>query len=64
MHQTAEAERRSSVAASEKMGAHADNTPIDSDSDSVDGSAQAGVQKVEATTSVWSKSHLIAAYIL
>lgn len=26
--------------------------------------AQAGVRKIEATTLVWSKSHLIAAYIL
>ena len=64
MHQTAEAEQRTSVAESDKTGAHADTSPVDSDSDSVDSSAQAGVRKVEATTSVWSKSHLVAAYIL
>jgi hypothetical protein len=36
----------------------------DSDSDGVDTSAQAGVQKIEATTSAWSKNQLILAYIL
>ena len=36
----------------------------DSDDESVNKDAQAGVQKIEATTSVWSKTHLILAYIL
>ncbi|ETI23881.1 hypothetical protein G647_05688 [Cladophialophora carrionii CBS 160.54] len=36
----------------------------DSDSEGVDKNAQVGVQKIEATTSVWSKNQLIAAYIL
>ncbi|KAI1506387.1 major facilitator superfamily domain-containing protein [Biscogniauxia marginata] len=35
----------------------------DNDSDAVDKDAQAGVQKIEATTKVWSRSHLIAAYV-
>ncbi|RDA85686.1 hypothetical protein CP532_4642 [Ophiocordyceps camponoti-leonardi (nom. inval.)] len=35
-----------------------------SDGDAVSVDAQAGVQEVEATTKVWSKSHLITAYIL
>jgi hypothetical protein len=61
---SAESTRTSSVAESEKSAAHADTTPVDSDEDSVSKEAQAGVQKAEATTSVWSKSHLITAYIL
>ena len=39
-------------------------TTADSDSDAVDKSAQVGVQKVEATTSAWSKNQLILAYAL
>ncbi|KAI1487056.1 major facilitator superfamily domain-containing protein [Biscogniauxia mediterranea] len=35
----------------------------DSDGDAISAEAQAGVKKIEATTKVWSKSHLIAAYI-
>lgn len=40
--------------------------PVDSSS-SIEGftpDAQEGVKKMEATTSVWSKKHLIVAYIL
>jgi hypothetical protein len=36
----------------------------DSDSESISKDAQAGVQKAEATTQVWSRSHLIAAYVM
>ena len=32
--------------------------------DAVSSDAQLGVQKIEATTSVWSTSHLILAYVL
>ena len=32
--------------------------------DCISSDAQLGVQKIEATTSVWSTSHLVAAYIL
>ena len=37
---------------------------VDSDNEGVSPDAQTGVQKIEATTSVWSTSHLIAAYIM
>jgi hypothetical protein len=36
----------------------------DSDEDPVQNNAQAGVQKMEATTQVWSKKHLVAAYVM
>ncbi|KAK3673345.1 MFS siderochrome iron transporter 1 [Recurvomyces mirabilis] len=36
----------------------------DSDGESLSKDAQHGVQKMEATTSVWSRNHLIAAYVL
>ena len=36
----------------------------DSDGDPVQTNAQAGVQKMEATTQVWSKKHLVAAYVM
>ncbi|OTA55262.1 MFS general substrate transporter [Hypoxylon sp. EC38] len=39
------------------------NNENDSDPESIDHNAQAGVQKIEATTKVWSKSNLIMAYI-
>ena len=48
--------------ADEETTAGADRT--DSDVDAIDEKAQLGVQKMEATTKAWSKSHLIAAYIL
>ncbi|KAI1388968.1 MFS general substrate transporter [Hypoxylon trugodes] len=44
-----------------------DNQPrtseADSDPDTIDAQAQAGVQKIEATTKVWSRSNLIMAYV-
>lgn len=36
----------------------------DSDGDFVQNNAQAGVQKMEATTQVWTKKHLAAAYVM
>ena len=36
----------------------------DSDDELVHRDAQAGVQKMEATTQVWTKNHLIAAYVM
>jgi len=36
----------------------------DSDDEIVHRDAQAGVQKMEATTQVWSRKHLIAAYVM
>ncbi|KAI0010536.1 MFS general substrate transporter [Xylariaceae sp. FL0662B] len=41
----------------------APNSDVDTD-DAIDPNAQAGVQKIEATTKVWTRSHLIAAYII
>ena len=36
----------------------------DSGADTVQKNAQAGVQKMEATTQVWTKKHLAAAYVM
>lgn len=36
----------------------------DSDGDPVQTKAQAGVRKMEATTQIWSKKHLVAAYVM
>lgn len=36
----------------------------DSDGDIAQKNAQAGVQKMEATTQIWSKKHLVAAYVM
>jgi len=36
----------------------------DSDGDVAQKDAQAGVQKMEAMTQVWSKKHLVAAYVM
>jgi len=36
----------------------------DSDGDLAQNNAQAGVQKMEATTQVWTKKHLVAAYVM
>jgi hypothetical protein len=40
------------------------NQDTDSDVHLVRKDAQAGVQKIEATTQVWSKKHLLAAYVM
>lgn len=40
------------------------NQHVENDSESLSADAQAGVKKIEATTSIWSTSHLIAAYIM
>ncbi|KAI1375994.1 MFS general substrate transporter [Hypoxylon crocopeplum] len=39
------------------------NGETDTDIDAIDADAQAGVKKIEATTKVWSRSHLILAYV-
>lgn len=36
----------------------------DTDSEGISKDAQPGVQKMEATTTVWTTPHLIAAYVL
>ncbi|KAH9907832.1 major facilitator superfamily domain-containing protein [Xylariomycetidae sp. FL2044] len=40
------------------------DTGTESDVDAVSKDAQAGVRKIEATTKVWSTSHMITAYVL
>jgi len=40
------------------------NQDTDSDEGFAQKNAQAGVQKIEATTQVWSKKHLVAAYAM
>lgn len=37
---------------------------VESDSDRISQDAQAGVQKIEATTKVWTKTSLIVAYAM
>jgi len=37
---------------------------FDSDSDAISPDVQDGIKGIEATTSVWPKSHLILAYVL
>ncbi len=37
---------------------------VERDSDAVSIDAQAGVQKIEATTKAWSWSHVVAAYVM
>ncbi|KAK3700369.1 MFS siderochrome iron transporter 1 [Vermiconidia calcicola] len=48
----------------EKVASEVRTSSEDSDTESLSKHAQAGVQKIEATTSVWSKSNLILAYVL
>ena len=38
--------------------------PTDSDDETIDPDLQAGVRDMEAITTVWPKTHLIAAYVL
>jgi hypothetical protein len=51
-----------------EIGITAQDQPVGSESDSdgekISPDAQIGVQKIEATTQVWSTSHLVTAYIL
>jgi hypothetical protein len=47
-----------------EVGVRAQDVPTDSDSDEISTNAQAGVQTIEAITKVWSKTHLIMAYIM
>ncbi|KAI0853942.1 MFS general substrate transporter [Daldinia vernicosa] len=53
--------------ANDKEAGVVDNQPrngeTDTDGDAIDNNAQAGVQKIEATTMVWTRSNLILAYV-
>lgn len=53
--------KNTSVTSQPRMGSNQDT---DSDKDPVQQNAQAGVQKMEATTQVWTKKHLAAAYVM
>ena len=64
INHSANSTRTSSVAKSEESAAHTESTPVDTDDDLINKEAQSGVQKAEATTPVWSKSHIITAYIM
>lgn len=44
--------------------ARTEDVPSESDSDEISADAQAGVQKIEAITKVWSNTHLIVAYVM
>lgn len=51
-------------ALNKEVGVTTDEASSGSESESISADAQAGVQAIEATTSVWSKRDLILAYIL
>lgn len=50
-----------SLGATNVAGAHSERTI---DAESIDSDVQAGIKNVQAITTVWSKSHLILAYVL
>lgn len=58
-HEVVESEKEAMASAAGEPGI----TSQDND-EMISSRAQAGVQKMEATTTVWSKNHLIAAYVL
>lgn len=61
------AESEKSANDSEKEGGIVSKQPYavdETSEDAISSDAQLGVQKIEATTSVWSTSHLVPAYIL
>jgi hypothetical protein len=47
-----------------EVGVKAQDVPSDSDSDAISADAQPGVQDIEAITKVWSKTHLVMAYMM
>ena len=47
-----------------EVGVRTQNVPTESGSDEISTEAQPGVQKIEAITKVWSKTHLATAYIM
>jgi hypothetical protein len=47
-----------------ETGANAQDVSSDSDGDQISVDAQPGVQNIEAITKVWSKTHLVIAYIM
>lgn len=58
-------EEQEKIKNDKEAGVITTNHPTDSDSDSnIDSDFQPGVKEIEAITTVWSKWHLIAAYVL
>jgi hypothetical protein len=47
-----------------EVGVKSQDVPSDSDSDAISEDAQRGVQNIEAITKVWSKTHLVIAYVM
>ena len=60
------ATERSNDDTSKDVGVKSQDVPTDSDTDADEISldAQQGVQNIEAITKVWSKTHLVIAYIM
>jgi hypothetical protein len=50
--------------ADKEVGIKNQDVPTDSDTDEISADAQPGVQDIEAITKVWSKTHLVLAYIM
>jgi len=59
-----EDEKHSSKNDAEAPAVSSNGLGAESDDDAIDLRAQKGVQKIEATTKVWSKASIIAAYIM
>jgi hypothetical protein len=47
-----------------EVGVNNQDVSTDSDTDEISADAQPGVQDIEAVTKVWSKTHLVFAYIM
>lgn len=47
-----------------EVGVKSQDVSTDSDTDEISADAQPGVQDIEAVTKVWSKTHLVFAYIM
>lgn len=47
-----------------EVGVKNQDVSTDSDTDEISVDAQPGVQDIEAVTKVWSKTHLVLAYIM
>lgn len=47
-----------------EVGVKNQDVSTDSDTDEISADAQPGVQDIEAVTKVWSKTHLVFAYIM
>lgn len=55
---------RSTDDTDKEVGVKNQDVSTDSDTDEISVDAQPGVQDIEAVTKVWSKTHLVLAYIM